>query len=148
MTDISVPDLPAPAHVEETKNVMTTVPPTTDKVVKKPMSLKKQVQFVKKKFESGEGYLVTIEAKRVNQAQAVLHGKVYRMKRGKDELAYEGVLTYSIKDPNFKYQDFVLAANIGEESLTAKLESALKGNASDVVGSIVQVITSIGIRFA
>ncbi len=137
------------AEPVEMVNISTTQPSTiTDKIAKKkPLSLKKQIQYVKKNFESGEGYLVTIEAKRINQSQAMLHGKVYHMKSDhEDRLAYEGTLTYTIKDPNFQDQEFVIAANLGQESLMQRFEGMLKGNASNVMGTIVQIIGSIGFK--
>jgi hypothetical protein len=137
------------AEPVEMVNISTTQPTTiTDRIAKKkPLSLKKQIQYVKKNFESGEGYLVTIEAKRINQSQAMLHGKVYHMKSGhEDRLAYEGTLTYTIKDPNFQDQEFVIAANLGQESLMQRFEGMLKGNASNVMGTIVQIIGGIGFK--
>lgn len=116
-------------------------------VTKKPMTLKQEISHVKKTFQSGSGYLVTVEIKQVTQTQAMVHGIVYYVQTGKpDEIEYEGSLMFPITDKNFQDSQFVLVFNIGDEPLSKKIQSLFKNNASSAISSIIEVIASVGIK--
>lgn len=135
--------------MRDVKPTTTTETVTTAKqiVTKKTMTLKQEVTHVKKTFQSGSGYLVTIEIKQVTETQAILHGIVYYIQTGKpDDIEYEGSLMFPISDKNFQDSQFVLVFNIGDEPLSKKIQSLFKNNASSAISSIIEVIASVGIK--
>jgi hypothetical protein len=135
----------APVQNESTAISTTATSPV---VKRKTMSLTSQIQYIKKNFQSEEGYLITLVIKQITQTQAIIHGKVFHMKHNRDDqLAYEGSLIHPIKDQsNFVNAQYVIALNIGKESLAQRLESMFKNNTSNAIGTIVQVFTNIGFR--
>ncbi len=113
---------------------------------KKSLSLAKQISYVKKHFKT-DGYLLTLEAKKITDTQASLHGILYKLGGRKDgAIAAEGLLVYTIADPNFKDSQFVVAFNVGQNSLSNKIEMFFKENTNTAFSTVVNALTSIGFK--
>lgn len=132
------------SKVANTENVTVVAP--TQILGKKPLSLAKQISYVKKHFKT-DGYLLTLEVKRITDTQASLHGMLYKLGGRKGgAIAAEGLLVYPISDQNFKDSQFVVAFNLGYDSLSNKIETFFKENTDVAFSNVVNVLTSIGFR--